>query len=59
MDAGNGETWTLAYSPVTAHQIVSGSQNGHVNLFDLESEEKRSSWDTKSKFVLSVTYVRA
>lgn len=57
IDAGAGELWQVAYSPDET-KVVSGSQQGKVNLFDLESEKLVQEINTPAKFVLSVAYVR-
>lgn len=58
IDAGPGELWQLCYSPDES-KLVSGSQQGKINFFDLESEKLTHDIPTQAKFVLSVAYVRA
>ncbi|DBA04081.1 TPA: hypothetical protein N0F65_009428 [Lagenidium giganteum] len=55
IDAGAGELWQVAYSPDET-KLVSGSQQGKVNIFDLESEKIVQEFRTQAKFVLSVAY---
>lgn len=56
IDAGAGELWQLCYSPDET-KLVSGSQQGKINLFDIESEKLASDITTQAKFVLSVAFV--
>lgn len=57
IDAGPGELWQLCYSPDET-TLVSGSQQGKINFFDIESEKLTHDIPTQAKFVLSVAYVR-
>lgn len=57
IDAGPGELWQIAYSPDES-RLASGSQQGKINLFDLEAEKLVQEITTQPKFVLSVAYVR-
>ncbi|GMF09511.1 unnamed protein product [Phytophthora lilii] len=55
IDAGPGELWQVAYSPDET-KLVSGSQQGKINFFDIESEKIAQEISTQAKFVLSVAY---
>ncbi|RMX66089.1 hypothetical protein DD238_002944 [Peronospora effusa] len=55
IDAGPGELWQLAYSPDET-KLVSGSQQGKINFFDIEKEKIVQEILTQAKFVLSVAY---
>ncbi|GMF44598.1 unnamed protein product [Phytophthora fragariaefolia] len=57
IDAGPGELWQVAYSPDET-KLVSGSQQGKINFFDIETEKIAQEISTQAKFVLSVAYVR-
>ncbi|RLN60424.1 hypothetical protein BBJ28_00024576 [Nothophytophthora sp. Chile5] len=56
IDAGPGELWQVAYSPDES-KLVSGSQQGKINFFDIETEKLSQEISTQAKFVLSVAYV--
>uniref|UniRef100_H3GBG8 Uncharacterized protein n=1 Tax=Phytophthora ramorum TaxID=164328 RepID=H3GBG8_PHYRM len=55
IDAGPGELWQVAYSPDET-KLVSGSQQGKINFFDIEAEKLTQEISTQAKFVLSVAY---
>ncbi|POM67566.1 Hypothetical protein PHPALM_16411, partial [Phytophthora palmivora] len=55
IDAGPGELWQVAYSPDES-KLVSGSQQGKINFFDIEAEKIVQEISTQAKFVLSVAY---
>lgn len=57
VDAGPGELWQIAYSPDET-RLASGSQQGKINLFDLDAEKLVQEIPTQAKLVLSVAYVR-
>ena len=50
------ETWTVDFHP-TSMQVASGSQSGHINLWDANTGKKLQSLETKGKFAMSVAYV--
>jgi WD40 repeat protein len=56
IDTGAGELWQIAYSPDET-KVATGSQQGKINLVDLESEKITQEITTPAKFVLSVAYV--
>ncbi|RLN88987.1 hypothetical protein BBJ28_00023027, partial [Nothophytophthora sp. Chile5] len=56
IDAGPGELWQVAYSPDES-KLVSGSQQGKINFFDIETEKLSQEISTQAKFVLSVAYL--
>ena len=58
IDAGPGELWQVAYSPDET-KLASGSQQGKINFFDIETGKIAQEISTQAKFVLSVAYVRA
>ena len=48
--------WTLSFSP-DGKTIATGSHNGHINLFNVDTGEKQSSLDTRGKFTMSIAHV--
>ena len=58
IDAGPGEAWKSVYSPNGKH-LATGSQEGNINIFDLNTQEKAACIESKGKFVMSVAYVRS
>lgn len=57
IDVGAGELWKIAYSPDET-KVITGSQQGKINIIDLETEKVTSEIMTPAKFILSVAYVR-
>ncbi|KAI9316423.1 WD40-repeat-containing domain protein [Dichotomocladium elegans] len=49
-----GESWTACFSP-DGESIVTGSQSGHVSIFNIASGEKTSDFEAK-KYVMSVAF---
>ena len=50
------DVWTLSFSP-DGKTIATGSHNGHINLFSVDTGEKQSSLDTRGKFTMSIAHV--
>lgn len=50
------DVWTLSFSP-DGKTIATGSHNGHINLFNVDTGEKQSSLDTRGKFTMSIAHV--
>ena len=50
------DVWTLSFSP-NGKMIATGSHNGLINLFNVDTGEKQSSLDTRGKFTMSIAYV--
>lgn len=50
------DVWSLAFSP-DSRFLATGSHNGRINIFSVEEGKKKSSLDTRGKFILSVAYV--
>ena len=57
IDAGPVDAWTIAFSP-DSRFLASGSHNGKINLFGVDTGRKETSLDTRGKFTLSIAYVR-
>ncbi|KAJ4461183.1 putative WD repeat protein 61 [Paratrimastix pyriformis] len=57
IDAGPVEAWTVSFSPDGNH-VASGSQAGHVNVWDAHSGEKVQTFEPRgtNKFTTSVAY---
>lgn len=51
------EAWKAKFSP-DGSTVVTGSHNGDINFFNVESGEKVNNLPTKNKFLLSTAYVR-
>lgn len=50
------EAWKAKFSP-DGHYVATGSHNGDINFFNVESGEKVNSLPTKNKFIMSTAYV--
>ena len=51
------DSWTVTFSPDSKY-IATGSHTGKVNLIGVESGVKEETLDTRSKFTMSIAYVR-
>jgi WD repeat-containing protein 61 len=56
IDAGPGNLWNVAFSP-DEKTLVSGSQQGKINIFDVESGKIVKEITTPAKFIQSISYV--
>jgi WD repeat-containing protein 61 len=57
IDATPIEAWTVSLSPDNK-TIATGSQNGNINIFNIESGKKEQSFDAQKKsFCMTVCYV--
>lgn len=52
------EAWKAKISP-DGQSIATGSHNGNINIYDIDSGEKTASLPTKNNFLLSVAYVKS
>lgn len=50
------EAWKIAFSP-DGQQLATGSYNGDINFYSVESGEKINQFPTKNKFLMCVAYV--
>jgi WD40 repeat protein len=50
------DVWSLAFSS-DSRTLATGSHNGRINIFSVEEGQKKSSLDTRGKFIMSVAYV--
>lgn len=57
IDVGPVDLWTVAFSPDDKH-IVSGSHEGKITLYSVDTAKAEQSLETRGKFTLSIAYVR-
>jgi WD repeat-containing protein 61 len=50
------ESWKAKFSP-DGDLVATGSHNGDINFFNVESGEKVNSLPTKNKFLMSIAFV--
>jgi WD repeat-containing protein 61 len=50
------ECWKAKFSP-DGQLVATGSHNGDINFFSVESGKKVNSLPTKDKFLMSIAYV--
>lgn len=56
IDVGPDDLWTVTFSPDDKY-IISGSHDGKIRIYNVETAKPEQSLDTRGKFTLSIAYV--
>ena len=56
IQAGPTETWNIHLNPQSATTLASGTHAGNINIWDVKTGEKKTTYQTGAKFTMCVRY---